>query len=66
MVKGFSAHDRGQLIMACGTGKTLTALFITERLKAERTLAVWTVRDGKITRAEFYANRAEALDAVGL
>ena len=28
--------------------------------------AVWTVRDGKITRAEFYANRAEALDAVGL
>jgi ketosteroid isomerase-like protein len=28
--------------------------------------AVWTVRDGKITRAEFYANRAEALDALGL
>jgi ketosteroid isomerase-like protein len=28
--------------------------------------AVWTVREGKIARAEFYANRAEALKAVGL
>ena len=26
--------------MACGTGKTLTALFITERLAAERTLVL--------------------------
>ncbi|WP_236950094.1 hypothetical protein [Mycobacterium sp. MS1601] len=24
MVKGFTTSDRGQLIMACGTGKTLT------------------------------------------
>lgn len=28
--------------------------------------AVWTVRDGKITRAEFYPTRNEALKAVGL
>ena len=28
--------------------------------------AVWTVRDGKITRVEFYADRAEALEAAGL
>jgi ketosteroid isomerase-like protein len=28
--------------------------------------AVWTVRDGKIARAEFYPDRAEALKAVGL
>ncbi len=28
--------DRGQLIMACGTGKTLTALFINEKLAADR------------------------------
>lgn len=27
---GFAAHDRGKLIMACGTGKTLTALRIAE------------------------------------
>ena len=28
--------------------------------------AVWTVHEGKVTRAEFYADRAEALKAVGL
>lgn len=40
VVKGFSAADRGQLIMACGTGKTLTSLFITERLDAQRVLVL--------------------------
>ena len=28
VVNGFEDHDRGRLIMACGTGKTLTALWI--------------------------------------
>ncbi len=40
VVKGFDSHDRGQMIMACGTGKTLAALFITEKLAAERTLVL--------------------------
>ncbi|RAU98777.1 helicase [Mycobacterium colombiense] len=40
VVKGFKTGDRGQLIMACGTGKTLTAWFITERLQAERVLVL--------------------------
>lgn len=40
VVKGFDADDRGQLIMACGTGKTLTSLFINERLGAQRTLVL--------------------------
>lgn len=40
MVKGFERADRGQLIMACGTGETLTALFINEKLAAERTLVL--------------------------
>jgi predicted helicase len=35
---GFEAHDRGKLIMACGTGKTFTALKIAEQLAAERDL----------------------------
>lgn len=30
-----SGHERGKLIMACGTGKTFTALKIAERLAAE-------------------------------
>jgi predicted helicase len=28
--RGFAAHDRGKLIMACGTGKTFTSLKIAE------------------------------------
>ena len=32
--------QRGQLIMACGTGKTLTALWIAERLQHETTLVL--------------------------
>lgn len=40
VVRGFSGADRGQLIMACGTGKTLTALFINEKLAADRTLVL--------------------------
>jgi len=40
VLEGFASADRGQLIMACGTGKTLTALFIREKLAAERTLVL--------------------------
>jgi superfamily II DNA or RNA helicase len=40
VIKGFASADRGQLIMACGTGKTLTALFIGEKLAVERTLVL--------------------------
>lgn len=32
--KGFSAHDRGKLIMACGTGKTYASLLIAEDMVA--------------------------------
>ena len=31
-VEHFKTHDRGKLIMACGTGKTFTSLKITEKL----------------------------------
>ena len=30
--EGFAAHDRGQLILPCGTGKTVVTLWIAERL----------------------------------
>lgn len=30
--EGFEEHDRGKLIMACGTGKTYTSLAITEEI----------------------------------
>ena len=35
VVSGFAEHDRGKLIMACGTGKTFTALKIAENLAGE-------------------------------
>ena len=34
VLAGFEASDRGKLIMACGTGKTLTALRIAEQVAA--------------------------------
>lgn len=37
-LRGFRKHTRGRLIMACGTGKTLTGLWIHERLQSRRTL----------------------------
>src|SRR5439155_17388198 len=40
VVSGFENVDRGQLIMACGTGKTLTALWIREALAGQRTLVL--------------------------
>ena len=40
VVEGFRTHDRGQLIMACGTGKTVTALWTAERLNSCRTLVL--------------------------
>ena len=40
VAEGFKNADRGQLLMACGTGKTLTALWIKERLRAKRSLVL--------------------------
>ncbi|MDF5751685.1 type ISP restriction/modification enzyme [Spongiactinospora sp. TRM90649] len=37
--KGFTEHNRGKLIMACGTGKTYTSLKIAERVQKERALS---------------------------
>jgi superfamily II DNA or RNA helicase len=39
-VNGFDGAERGQLIMACGTGKTLVGLWSSERLKSARTLVL--------------------------
>jgi len=38
VVNGFKESDRGKVIAACGTGKTLTALWITERMNADHVL----------------------------
>ena len=40
VLSGFQDACRGQLIMACGTGKTFVCLWVKERLKAKRTLVL--------------------------
>ena len=40
VVSGLSNAARGQLIMACGTGKTLTSLWIKEKIQSEQTLVL--------------------------
>ncbi len=38
VLKGFAEHDRGKLIMACGTGKTFTSLKIAEKFAGKNGL----------------------------
>ena len=40
VISGFRTAGRGQLVMACGTGKTFVCLWVKERLKAKRTLVL--------------------------
>ena len=40
VVSGLKTSDRGQMIMACGTGKTFTTLWIKEALSAGATLVL--------------------------
>lgn len=46
VLQGFETSNRGQLIMACGTGKTLTGLFITEKLESNRAARAAAVGPG--------------------
>ena len=41
--EGFKEHDRGQLIMACGTGKTFTSLKIAEEHAGKNGLVLFLV-----------------------
>jgi predicted helicase len=40
VLSGFEKANRGQLIMACGTGKTFVCLWVKEKLKSKRTLVL--------------------------
>ncbi len=40
IAKGLTTYDRGQLIMACGTGKTSVSQWISERLGCKRVLVL--------------------------
>ena len=40
VANGFKKNNRGQLIMACGTGKTFTTLWVKEKISAKSTLVL--------------------------
>ena len=62
-VKGFKRTDRGQLLMACGTGKTLAAMWIAERLGSKRTLIlVPSLSLLRQTLREWSANASKPFD----
>ena len=43
VLEGFKTHNRGKLIMACGTGKTFTSLKIAEALSGDIGIALFLV-----------------------
>jgi predicted helicase len=63
VVAGFRRSDRGQMIRACGTGKTLAALGVCEQLDATRTLvlvpSLWMLSQ---TLREWTANATQAFE----
>ncbi len=63
----FHANERGQLIMACGTGKTFTALKIVERETDSRGLILYLVPSISLlnqTLEEWSANAVAPVNAV--
>jgi predicted helicase len=63
VVEGFRKADRGQLIMACGTGKTLVSMWISEALGSERTLVlVPSLTLMSQTIREWTANAGQSFD----
>ena len=58
-------HDRGQLVLACGTGKTLLALWLHERLRARLTLVlVPSLSLLKQTLQEWVANWSQPFEVL--
>src|SRR5450756_559836 len=63
VVEGLGKTGRGQLIMACGTGKTLVSMWISEALHSERTLVlVPSLTLMSQTIHEWTANAGEPFD----
>jgi predicted helicase len=59
-VEGLTHNDRGQLILPCGTGKTLISLWIHERLNPDYTLVLFpSLALLRQTKNEWAANRQQ-------
>ena len=65
--KGLQEHDRGRLVMACGTGKTFTALRIAEKVVADGGSILFlapTIALVSQARAEWLRHTKRVLDVV--
>lgn len=63
----YAAHDRGKLIMACGTGKTLTALWIAEQQTQGQGLVLFLVPSIALlgqTLREWTAQASQPIQAI--
>lgn len=62
-INGFRGAGRGQVIMACGTGKTLAAVWIAEAMGVERTIVLLpSLSLMKQTIREWLANSAREFE----
>ncbi len=62
VIDGFATHDRGRLIMACGTGKTFTSLRLAEQMVGQAGSVLFLVPSiALLSQAlrEWYNNAAE-------
>src|SRR3990167_7226226 len=65
VLKGFQTSKRGKLILACGTGKTLTSLWIHEKLRSKRTFfLVPSLSLINQTLLEWSANAKQGFDRI--
>ncbi|MEI6446894.1 MAG: Helicase associated domain protein [Actinomycetes bacterium] len=70
VLEGFKECEAGQLVMCCGTGKTLTTLWLSERMKSQRTLVLapslslldQTIREWRANSKERFADLAVCSD----
>lgn len=64
VAKGFSEHERGKLIMACGTGKTFTSLKIVEQETPSNGLVLFLVPSISLLSQTLKEWTAQATDEI--
>lgn len=64
VIDGFKEADRGKLIMACGTGKTFTALRLTERITPASGRVLFLAPSISLVSQSLREWTAEAMDSI--
>ncbi|HIV56250.1 MAG TPA: DEAD/DEAH box helicase family protein, partial [Candidatus Anaerobiospirillum stercoravium] len=64
VIEGFKHHNRGKLIMACGTGKTFTSLKIAERQTGNQGLVLFLMPSLALLSQTLYDWKRQASEAM--